>query len=113
LPSPSRASASSPSQLRSNRIVASPIKGSTAASAMPLYPNEARRVAEIFGDDAPDLLRVWDSAVAVLEREGLPKRDPLFGNRRYWPAVEAFLRRRAGLRPEAPSYAPDGVEDWS
>ena len=39
----------------------------------------------------------WDSVAAVLERSGLPPRDPLFDERRCWPAVLEFLMRRAGV----------------
>ena len=38
--------------------------------------------------------RKWRAVATVLEREGLPLRCPLFGNRRYWPAVRAFLDGR-------------------
>jgi hypothetical protein len=37
-------------------------------------------------------------AMAALEKHaGFPRKDPLFGNRRYWPAVCNFMRKRAGL----------------
>lgn len=37
-------------------------------------------------------------AIRALERErGFPRKDPLFGDKRYWPAVQAFLDRRAGI----------------
>jgi len=51
-------------------------------------------------------------AMKALERAGgFPKKDPLFGGKRYWPAVDAFMKRRAGL-----SIAPvstDGQENWN
>lgn len=47
--------------------------------------------------------REWQSVAVVLERHGLPKRDPLFENKRCWPVVEAFLIERA--RPAAPKTA--------
>lgn len=53
----------------------------------------------------------WEATAIVLERDGLPQRDPLFGERRYWPAVRAFLDHRAGLRQDAPPLAPDGEEN--
>jgi hypothetical protein len=31
---------------------------------------------------------------------GFPKKQALFGNRRYWPAVKAYLDRPAGLTPQ-------------
>lgn len=38
----------------------------------------------------------WEAAATVLERSGLPRRDPLFKNQRCWPRVRDFLYRRAG-----------------
>lgn len=80
---------------------------------MPLYPSESRIVAEIYGETAPEMAKSWDGVAAVLERDGLPKRDPMFGNRRYWPAVEAFLRRRNGLASPSGGSTPDGEENWT
>ena len=34
---------------------------------------------------------------------GFPKKSPLFGGRRYWPAVEAWLARHNGLTMDPPS----------
>lgn len=48
----------------------------------------------------------------VLEREGLPTVDPLFG-RRYWPALKAYLDRRAGISTAGVGVVPDGKENWS
>lgn len=53
----------------------------------------------------------WRNTVPALERQGLPQRDPMFANRRYWPAVKAFLDRRAGLRQDSPPSKPDGKEN--
>lgn len=51
-------------------------------------------------------------AVAALEKlPGWPFRDPIFGNRRYWPACKAFLDNRYGLNPVRP-IKPDGKENW-
>lgn len=51
-------------------------------------------------------------AMKALERAGgFPKKDPLFGGKRYWPAIDAFMKRRAGL-----TVAPvptDGQENWN
>lgn len=83
---------------------------------VPLYPTEERIIREIFGQDAPrDLISSWDGIARVLERDGLPPRDPLFGNRRFWPSVQAWLRRRNGLTsPLGDSgFAPDGEENWT
>jgi hypothetical protein len=33
---------------------------------------------------------------------GFPKKQPLFGGRRYWPAVKAWLDKHNGLMVDAP-----------
>jgi hypothetical protein len=38
-------------------------------------------------------------AVLALERSGFPPKLPLWGNRRYWPAIRAFLDRHYGAIP--------------
>lgn len=48
----------------------------------------------------------------ALEKEGLPLPDPLFENRRYWPAVKAFLDQRYGLGLPTTPPALDGQENW-
>jgi hypothetical protein len=53
----------------------------------------------------------WRDIAHVLEKSGLPRRDPLFGKRRYWPAVRAFLDRRYGLGVAHP-LVPDGKENF-
>lgn len=53
----------------------------------------------------------WQAAAAVLARDGLPRPDPLFGGRRHWPAVKAFLDRRAGLGQSSVPVT-DGSENW-
>ena len=73
----------------------------TAKQAVPkpisLYATDKQIAQALYGWDAPaDVLRSWPSAAAILERQGLPKPDPLFGNRRFWPAVEAFIHRWNG-----------------
>lgn len=55
--------------------------------------------------------RDWESKAIVLEREGLPPKDPFFGLR-YWPAVRAFLDRRSGLQI-ASVLGVDGRETWA
>ena len=55
----------------------------------------------------------WVSTAAVLERSGLPVKDNLFGNRRYWPAVKAWLDRRAGIGNDFSLSTPDGEENWN
>jgi hypothetical protein len=52
-------------------------------------------------------------AIRELERaRGFPRKDPLFGEKRYWPAVRAFLDRRAGLNVASP-LVPDGKENFN
>lgn len=56
----------------------------------------------------------FKSIVSTLEKPGFPLPDPGFKNRRYWPAVRAWLDNRYGLSGEnshAP-YPPDGKEVW-
>lgn len=69
-----------------------------------LFPSEgeiARRLSQ-----APD---AWRAKAKVLEREGLPRIDPVMEGR-FWPAVEAFWRRRYNLTKVEASQ-PDGTED--
>lgn len=51
-------------------------------------------------------------AMKALEKGGggFPKKDPLFGGKRYWPAVDAFMKRRAGL--SVTPVSTDGQENW-
>lgn len=73
---------------------------------------------EDFVSDA-EIARRWrvsdkTARVAIQEfgrRPGFPPKDPLFGGKRYWPAVCAFMRRRAGINIGA-SLAPHGKENW-
>ena len=62
-----------------------------------LFPSEceiARRLSQTAAE--------WAAKAAILERDGLPRIDPLMGGR-YWPAVEAYWRRRYGLHSIEPS----------
>jgi hypothetical protein len=55
--------------------------------------------------------KVGRVAVRELEkRQVFPAKDLLFGNKRYWPAVRAFLDARAGIDPAPPKkrLEPDG-----
>lgn len=51
----------------------------------------------------------WKAKALILERDGLPRVDPVMGGR-YWPGVEAYWRRRYGLVSISPSQ-PDGGEN--
>ena len=56
----------------------------------------------------------FKSIVSTLEKSGFPLPDPVFKNRRYWPAVRGWLDRRYGIGCSATDgpYPPDGVERW-
>lgn len=71
-----------------------------------LYLTEAATARRLGVSD-----ETWRAARAVLERQGLPPRDPIFCNRRFWPAVEAFLLRRYGIGTLPGLHPPDGEED--
>lgn len=49
--------------------------------------------------------RAARAAIHMLDRtpgSGFPKKQALWGNRRFWPAVEAYLYRTNGLKLDAP-----------
>jgi hypothetical protein len=79
-------------------------------TAPPLYCTEEQVAELVLG---PGHLRDWRDRVVVLERQGLPRIDPLMGGR-YWPAVLAFFDRFNGIsdKPPVPTMA-DGPEDFS
>ncbi len=56
---------------------------------------------------AREALRVLD---ANAKRTGFPQKQALWGGRRYWPAVKAYLDRASGLTMGSPSdpRAPHG-----
>jgi hypothetical protein len=58
----------------------------------PLYPDEAEIARRVLGERAQE----WPGKAAVLERDGLPKIDPLMGGR-FWPAVRQWFLDRHGL----------------
>lgn len=57
--------------------------------------------------------KVGKPAIAVLDRMDptFPKKDPLFGGRRYMPAVRAWFFARYGVKRELPLV--DGEENFS
>lgn len=59
-----------------------------------------------------DLLK---TAMPALAKAGFPAPDPLFQNRRYWPACLAFLDKRYGLASSSMQANPglDGEEKWN
>ena len=71
-----------------------------------LYPCEseiARRLSQS--------QKQWRRIAPQLERQGLPKIDPVMRGR-FWPAVEAFFRNRHGLNTIPNGWKPDGEEHW-
>lgn len=69
-----------------------------------LFPSEAEIARRLSQDPAG-----WRAKAIVLERDGLPRVDPIMGGR-YWPAVLAFWNRRYGLSTIDVSQ-PDGGEN--
>lgn len=69
-----------------------------------LFPSEAE-IARRLSQDTKN----WLAKATLLEREGLPRIDPIMGGR-YWPAVHAFWHRRYGLSTVQASQ-PDGEEN--
>ena len=68
------------------------------AQHLPLYLTEAVVARQVLGTtrDAE-----WQGIAHILERDGFPKVDPLFGGR-YWPACRAWLdayNRVANITP--------------
>lgn len=51
----------------------------------------------------------WAAKATILERDGLPRIDPVMGGR-YWPAVQAYWNRRYCLSSIKPSQ-PDGEDN--
>ena len=70
-----------------------------------LYPCEAEIARRLSQSE-----KHWRQIAPQLERQGLPKIDPIMKGR-FWPAVEAFFRIRHGLGNIVASQ-PDGEERW-
>ncbi|MFM9857694.1 hypothetical protein RUR49_04310 [Pseudoxanthobacter sp. M-2] len=69
-----------------------------------LFPSEAE-IARRLSQTPTE----WAAKAALLERAGLPRIDPVMGGR-FWPAVEAYWRRRYGLSSVEVSTL-DGLEN--
>ncbi len=69
-----------------------------------LFPSEAE-IARRLNQEPSE----WRAKAAVLERDGMPKVDPIMGGR-YWPALLAYFNRRYGIATSSPS-ALDGMEN--
>lgn len=55
----------------------------------------------------------WKATARLLEKDkAFPAGDPLFGGKRYWPAVVAFLDRRNGLAARSAEPAAETLERW-
>jgi hypothetical protein len=76
----------------------------------PLYPTDEQIARELFGT-GKTALQDWHMLVAGLNHRGMPQPDPITG-RRYWPAVRAFLDRRAGLTETVAPPTVDGKETF-
>ena len=70
-----------------------------------LYPCEAEIARRLSQSE-----KNWRRIAPQLERQGLPKIDPIMKGR-FWPAVKAFFRNRHGLG-KIPASQPDGEERW-
>ncbi|MFG1331125.1 hypothetical protein V5F41_07705 [Xanthobacter autotrophicus] len=75
---------------------------------MPLFPCEVDIARAVLG---PGRVSEWKAIAIILERQGLPRVDPMFGGR-YWPAVRAWFDHRAGIGPRLIRAVPDGKENW-
>ena len=81
----------------------------TRAAALFLTDSQVAERIGVSTDDFKDMTQ-------TLERSGFPLPDPLFKNKRYWPAVQAFLDKRSGLassftrRNPAPPVMKDGKQ---
>lgn len=69
-----------------------------------LFPSEAEVARRLSQNPAE-----WTAKAIVLERDGLPRIDPLMGGR-CWLAVEAWLKRRYDLS-HVEASALDGQEN--
>ncbi|MFB0691948.1 winged helix-turn-helix domain-containing protein [Agrobacterium pusense] len=57
----------------------------------------------------------YNTALIAAGKAGFPQPDPLFADRRYWPAVRVWLDRRYGIGEERGMLsipALDGKEKW-
>jgi hypothetical protein len=52
-------------------------------------------------------------AVRSLQHSGFPPKDPLFGNKRYWPAVRAFLDDHYIHGQSIRNAAPSAGRTWT
>ncbi len=72
----------------------------------PLYLSEGATAARVGVH-----IGKWREIARVLERDGLPKRNPLFAGKRYWPSVRAFLDAFEGIGQHV-HVGQQGKENW-
>lgn len=53
-----------------------------------------------------------DTFKHLQERSGFPELEPDFGNKRYYPAVVAWLDHLYGLGDRRPYFVKGDVEEW-
>lgn len=80
----------------------------SAPADVPLYATDEQIARAVFG---PGKSAVSDWKTLAAAARGMPEKDPVT-NRRYWPAVRAFLDRRAGLHHHAIPATIDGQENF-
>jgi hypothetical protein len=74
------------------------------------YPSELEIARELMGPKTT--LATWRAMVPILEAQGLPPINPLFGGRP-WPKVCAWLDKYDGVREVQAPVSTDGPGDWS
>jgi hypothetical protein len=90
-----------------NRVIAmaEPDTNMPTLKRQGFYPCEAEIARRLSQSE-----KHWRQIAPRLERQGLPKIDPIMKGR-FWPAVEAFFRNRHGLG-DMVGLEPDGEERW-
>lgn len=72
----------------------------------PLYPSETEVAKRVLGSGR---INEWKGIAIILERQGFPQIEPLFGGR-YWPACEMWFRGKHKIGSLQGFQKPDGVE---
>ena len=72
---------------------------------LPLFASDAEVGAALLGTKRAS---EWRALVALYERQGFPKIDPVMGGR-YVPAIKAFFDKQYGIATLVPA-APDGID---
>ncbi|MFG1377334.1 hypothetical protein [Xanthobacter autotrophicus] len=74
---------------------------------LPMYADDVDIARAVLGSGHTD---EWKAISVILEREGLPPRDPLMGGR-YWPGVQAWFAKRPA--PAAPIISLTAPGRWA